>query len=141
MKWLYTLCIVSILFSSCSRSIFGHYRSSCIYQGEYFAHIILLENNQFELKQALWHYWDMSVKGEWKISGDTLILSSSEFDYYPLNPEPQIAKQLTSFQINTDYFIIKGRKLYGLSESGSFEPCYMTKLRGIRAYRRTLRQQ
>lgn len=124
MKSYLNIFLALLLFTGCSKSYIGYYRSSCINQGEYDSRITLKSNKKIELKRAFWDTWDMSVNGEWRISGDTLILESDDFDYDPSSSEPQIAKQLTSYRINSDYFIVKGRKLFGLSSDGSKEPCY-----------------
>ena len=121
------------------RNIAGNYRSSCYNLGFPTLEAIFKIDHTFQYKYA--HDADF-IFGKWKTSNDTLFLHSEVFEkkvislstvlnLIVVNPEsddfPEVFNgQFTEIK-NIDAYLIRGKRLYRLTNNGYTKDCYLIK--------------
>lgn len=124
MKRIGNILLLCILLSSCTIKLEEGVRlqSSC-WLHIYPDLIIKLEKDSFEYDLA---YVDKPVTGTWKIIRDTLFLSSDEF----ITDNEFVKKKYTTFNSNSDAFLIRGKKLFGIDSTGMHNSdCFLFKIK------------
>lgn len=109
------------------------YRSECSLLGFNLLYVEFHSNGMFLYKIS----YRYDVTGHWRISGDTVILSSPKFYYDKGEGLDSILRaarfpweytnKYTDFDDNIDGYLIKGSKLYPIMKSGISEGCPLIK--------------